>query len=423
MNAKLLDGNKGRAMLLFHGAKGAAKVLSILHIATRQLQRKYQCTLLCQIGPADQDPLKMKLIARLWPYAGTWQQPASAAQSRKQQEGSATAPPPAAAAAVPGAAAGFLTAPTPGSSDQQQQQPPPPQQHQPVKGPSWLRRGLQGSLPDPDKLRPSVRHLPPFALPVVISKKCTLRAGRTTEPRVLAQQIAEAVTQKGRCRVLTAGGLAALHAVQAVRLADVVMARAWQQGLVMHVECVTLKQTVGGVPIVPAGQLAPQAAAVGTGGTAAVGGAASEDLGAAAAAAAAAAVDALTEAPTADSAEAWEGDEVDIGDVMEGDIGEEDMGDLGWDAAEAAAALGGYPTDVTQQQQQQQRQRGGVVQEVVYYSLTLIAAHRDWDATPSTSVFPPMRSRVTAAAQQQQQGQQQGQKQGQQQWQQRGRRG
>jgi hypothetical protein len=37
------------------------------------------------------------------------------------------------------------------------------------------------------------------------------------------------------------------------------------------------------------------------------------------------------------------------------------------------------------------------------YTLTLIAANRDWDATPCTSVFPAKRSQGASQQQQQQQ--------------------
>jgi hypothetical protein len=380
LNKTLLTGKKGRMMILFHGSKGAAKVLSILHIATHQLQRKYQTTLLCQIGPAEQDTLKLKLIVRLWPYAGTWQPPLSRASASDAGTAAASGTT-GAAAAVPG------------------------------KRSSWLQRGLQGAIPDPEQLPYRIQKLPSFALPVVISQRCTFRSSRTTDPRVLAQQIATAMTQKGRARVLTAGGLAALHALQAVRLADVILARAWQRGLIMHVECVAEKQPIsllGQVPAQPAWVSGPPAAAAAAAGSdpgavskaaAAAAAAAGPDLGGDSTAAAAAGPDLGGDSTAAAAVEGeeervWDQEQYD--EEFGGYISNEDE----WDGdSSAAGSTNPILLDPVKKRQQ-----------VKYYVLTLIAAHRDWDATPSTSVFPARRvdfsqqqQRGTSQQQQQQQ--------------------
>lgn len=359
MLGKLLDGNKGRMMLLFHGPRGAGKVLSTLHTASAQLQRKYRCTLLVQIGPAEQDPYKLKAIARLWPYAGAVQRTPAAPGS-------------------PGSPADLST---PGSSSTSS---PSPSSATAAaapnkKGAMWLRKGLQGPLPDPAQYPASVRRLKPFALPVSVARFCSFRASRTTDPKVLAGHIATSISQKGRCRVLTAGGLAALHALQAIRFADVVLARAWEQGLVMHVELVTETEDAWGQqqemgmqqlqqPASSDGASERVAAAV-------VGGEeGSGDDGEAAA------FDAADSSSEDDGQEGWDASGMMAEEEEEGLLSGADV-----PSSVAAAGAGGS---------------SGAKQRVSYYSLTLIAARRDLDATPNTCVFPVKGRQGEVSAQQ-----------------------
>lgn len=322
-------------MMLFHGPKTAAKVLSILHSVSYQLQRKYNCTLLCQIGPAEQDAFKMKLIARLWPFAGTWQQPTAAASRAAADAAHLSRTTVAAgAAAADGSddsSSSTGSAPTSSSSGSSAAASAAAATS---KKPSWLRRGLQGSLPHPSQLPGHVRHLPLFTLPVKVSRLCTHRCSRTTDPRALAGHIATSITQKGRCRVLVAGGLAALNALQAIRSADVMLARAWQQGLVMHVEFVTRTDSSGThLPSPAEAADADSIAAAAAGG--AVGGQSSAG-----------------EAPAG------------VAGPVSADLGVSGVGELSVPLQQPAT--------------------------VAYYSITLVAANRDWDATPSTCVFPAM---------------------------------
>jgi stage V sporulation protein SpoVS len=235
MMGRLLNAGKGSILLLCHGHKGASKALAVLHAASLQLQRKHACTLLCQVGPQEADSGQLRVLARLWPYAGVWQpQPVGgqaaadgagdADEQTADAEGQADTPAAAATTSTPG---------TPSSSAQ------PPRRT--TKHASFLRRGLVGRLPSPAALPPPVRHRPAVAIPAVISRHCVFNASRVTQPRVLAGELAAAVARKGRARVRAAGGLAVLHALQAVRLAAVVLGRAHGQAVVMHVEQVKQK--------------------------------------------------------------------------------------------------------------------------------------------------------------------------------------
>eukprot|EP00775_Hariotina_reticulata_P012560 gene12561-12692_t len=65
--------------------------------------------------------------------------------------------------------------------------------------------------------------------------RTVLTVGRDTDPDALARRIASCISLKGRCRVLVAGGLAALNALTAVARADVLL-KTNERALVMHVQ-------------------------------------------------------------------------------------------------------------------------------------------------------------------------------------------
>jgi hypothetical protein len=142
--------------------------------------------------------------------------------------------------------------------------------------------------------------------------------------------------------------------------------------MVMHVECVAEKQQIsmlGQVPAQPAWVSAPPAAAAAA--------AAGSDLEMASTAAAAAGPDLGGD----DTAAAVEGEEQ--GGRAREQHDEESGGYINQrESADSSAA--GYTNSILFDPVKQR-------QQVKYYVLTLIAAHRDGDATPSTSVFPARR--------------------------------
>jgi hypothetical protein len=245
-------------LLLFHDYKGATKALAILRAATHILQRKHKCSLLCQVGFTVHDPLRMRLLVTLWPYAGVLQPkplaapnaPGSSSSSGggdssmdEQQEAMAAVD----ISASTGASSSADDSSSVGASSSSSSSRPANQYN------GWMSRCLQGSVPEPQTLPRCCSHLPPLAVPDVVSHHLTINASRHSEPPKLARLICFALEMKGRCRVCSAGGIAALHALTAVALSELMLMRSSSsssssrsgdggQGLAMHIRAAQRKE-------------------------------------------------------------------------------------------------------------------------------------------------------------------------------------
>lgn len=237
------NSNRGRMMLLFHDHKGATKALQILKAATHFLQRKHCCSLLCQVGFTVHDPLRMRLLVQLWPYAGVLHPKpirniragassgGSSSSSREDQDRNSSK----------GAGQqqdGQSSSARDGNDDDIKNQ----QQNSGSNGParsSWMAKCLEGSVPAASILPQAVAHLPPLAVPLAVAHSVTLNASRHSDPPQLARLISSALTLKGRCRVNVAGGVAALNALTAVALAELLLMRSSGIGLAMHLQAVS----------------------------------------------------------------------------------------------------------------------------------------------------------------------------------------
>jgi stage V sporulation protein SpoVS len=209
----------GAMLLLFHDQRGAGIALAALAAASELLERKHGCTLVCQVALTPHDPLRMRLLARLWPYAGTLGSVARADGDPQAADPVATAPPAAAAAAEK---TGSVTAAVAGTAQRRR--------------PGWMRRSLVGAIPSPEALPPAVRKLPPLAVPQQMRASLCFAAARTTDPRRLAGSVATAIKLRGRCRLSAAGGLAGRQALMAVAMAELLLAQTRHpRSLVMHV--------------------------------------------------------------------------------------------------------------------------------------------------------------------------------------------
>lgn len=240
-------------MLLFHNYKGATKTLAILATATRMLQRKHGCSLLCQVGFTVHDPLRMRLLAKLWPYAGVLHPNPTAAAAARARESHSTGstkgldPKDLSAAALHtsgsstnsmgssitegcSAAAGAAVAAGSDSSSRYAAS-----SSEGGGSGSLMKQCLQGAVPQYKSLPSPIRHLPAVAIPYVISQHHTFTSSRTTDARKLAQIIASSLTTRGRCRICTAGGIAALNALTAVALAEYLVRKSQGKALAMHV--------------------------------------------------------------------------------------------------------------------------------------------------------------------------------------------
>jgi hypothetical protein len=254
MVRRLLSSSKGRMLLLFHDYKGATKALAILQAATHFLQRKHKCSLLCQVGFTVHDPLRMRLLVTLWPYAGvlhtkplpaTEQSASSSSSTSGTSSSSGAAQQQAVASEVEDSSAAADSYVSGSSSSS------PANTSSSSSGRDWMSRCLEGSVPEPQDLPCCCSHLPSLAVPDVVSRNFTLNASRHSEPRKLAQLICSALTLKGRCRVCSAGGIAALHALTAVALSELMLMRSSggggsegfrPQGLAMHIRAVQRRE-------------------------------------------------------------------------------------------------------------------------------------------------------------------------------------
>jgi hypothetical protein len=249
-------------LLLFYDHKGATKALAILRAATYFLQRKHKCTLLCQVGFTVHDPVRMRLLVTLWPYAGVLNpkprplEDFSSSSSSSSSSDISAAEQQQAAVTAPSSSSSAADAYTDTSSSSSEAAVPVgsssssglPQQ----RLPGWMIRCLEGSVPEPQDLPRCCSHLKPFALPDVISYQLTINASRHSEPPQLARLICSALDMKGRCRVRSAGGIAALHALTAVALAELMLMRSSSsssgggegggQGLAMHIRAAQRKE-------------------------------------------------------------------------------------------------------------------------------------------------------------------------------------
>ncbi|KAF6260006.1 hypothetical protein COO60DRAFT_939133 [Scenedesmus sp. NREL 46B-D3] len=256
MVRRLLGGSSGRMLLLFHSHKGATKALAILRAATHFLQRKHKCSLLCQVGFTVHDPLRMRLLVTLWPYAGVLHPtplPAPEADSSSSSDcsgsDSSETEQQQAAADVGGCSAAARSAPGSACSSNSAASNRPIKQHR-----GWMARCLEGSVPEPQTLPRCCSHLPPLAVPDVVSHHVTLNASRHSEPPKLAQLICSALALKGRCRVCSAGGIAAFHALTAVALSELMLMRSSSsssskggdvgQGLALHVRAAQRREAL-----------------------------------------------------------------------------------------------------------------------------------------------------------------------------------
>lgn len=226
MVGRLLFRNSGRMMLLFHDYRGATKTLAVLATATRLLQRKHSCTLLCQVAFTVHDPLKMRLLAKLWPYAGVLHSnPSSAAEARTNSSNSSTNSSSSStnSSSSSTTAAKSATAEQEGTSSNSRR-----------RG-SLMQQCLEGSVPQQHILPSTIRHVSAIAIPLEVSHHHSFTSSRTTDAEKLAQSIASSLSLKGRCRIQSAGGIAALNALTAVALAEYLMRRSQGRSLAMHV--------------------------------------------------------------------------------------------------------------------------------------------------------------------------------------------
>lgn len=239
MMKKLLSGTSARMMMLFHNYKGATKALAVLATATKMLQRKHSSTLLCRVGFTIHDPLRMRLLAKLWPYAGVLHPSPDAAADARVASSSSNAHVQDVAPQVKfilGSSVSdteHMLSSSGGKGSSEAQGDASSREH---AGVSLMQQCLEGRVPLQPELKNTIRHLPPVAIPVQVSRHHTFTCSRTTDSKRLARTIAASLSMKGRCRIVTAGGIAVLNALTAVAMVEYLLRKSENsRSLAMHV--------------------------------------------------------------------------------------------------------------------------------------------------------------------------------------------